>query len=59
VKAYVLTTGALFGAVTVAHVARMFVEHRHATEPVYILITLATALLFAWSVRLYRQLPRP
>jgi hypothetical protein len=57
-KAYVMTTGALFGLLTVAHLLRMIEERRFLTDPWYILITAATAALCVWSwyvLRLSRQ----
>jgi hypothetical protein len=51
-KAYVLFTGAIFGLLTVAHVWRMIEERQLATEPWYLAITLASAGMFAWAVRL-------
>jgi hypothetical protein len=54
-KAYVITTGVLFGLLTLAHVWRVFEEGRHlATDPWYVLITLATAALSFWAWRLLR-----
>ena len=56
-KAYVMTTGAIFGLITVAHVWRAFEEGaRLATEPWYVLITLAAAALCFWAWRLLRAL---
>ena len=49
-KIYVMTTGAIFGLLTLAHVWRMFVERHHATEPSFILITLLAAALCIWAV---------
>jgi hypothetical protein len=52
-KAYVTTTGAVFGLITLAHILRMFMEGRHlATEPLYILLTVAAASLCLWALRL-------
>jgi hypothetical protein len=52
-KAYVMTTGAVFGLITLAHILRMFMEGRHlATEPLYILLTIAAASLCLWALRL-------
>ena len=48
-KAYVMTTGALFGLLTVAHLLRMIEERRFLADPWYILITAATAALCVWS----------
>jgi hypothetical protein len=43
-KAYVMTTGLLFGLLTVAHVWRVFEEGaRLATDPWYVLIPIAAA----------------
>ena len=52
-KAYVMTTGAVFGLITLAHLLRIFMEGRHlATEPLYILLTVAAASLCLWALRL-------
>jgi hypothetical protein len=51
-KAYVLITGFLFGALTVAHLWRMTLERQLATEPWYILITAASAIMCLWAGRL-------
>ena len=57
-KAYIMTTGAVFGLITVAHVLRIIAEGPHLlTEPLWILLTIATAILAIWAWRLVRQLP--
>jgi hypothetical protein len=54
-KAYVITTGLLFGFLTLAHLLRIFLENRNlATDPFYVLITVATAALSVWAWRLLR-----
>jgi hypothetical protein len=54
-KAYVMTTGALFGLLTLAHLLRMITESRRlATDPWYVLITVVTAALCLWAWRLLR-----
>jgi uncharacterized membrane protein len=54
-KAYVMTTGVLFGLLTVAHLWRVLEEGPHlATDPWYVLITLVTAALCLWACRLLR-----
>jgi hypothetical protein len=54
-KAYVMTTGILFGLLTMAHVWRVVEEGRHlAADTWYVLITLATAALCFWAWRLLR-----
>lgn len=52
VRAYVITTGAIFGLLVVTHTWRMFVEPHLATHPGYIVLTLAAALLSVWAARL-------
>ncbi len=55
-KTYVLMTGILFGAITLAHVWRAIVEGPAlATNPWYILITVAAAALSLWAWRLLRR----
>jgi hypothetical protein len=45
-KAYVATTGAIFGLLTLAHLLRIVVEGRHlATDPLYVLISKSSRLL--------------
>jgi hypothetical protein len=54
-KAYVMTTGAVFGLLTLAHLLRIFEEGPHlATEPFFVLITVASAGLCLWAWRLLR-----
>lgn len=51
-KAYVTTTGVVFGLVTVAHIWRAIEEGPHlATDPWYVLITVAAAALSLWAWR--------
>ena len=59
-KTYVMTTGAIFGLLTVAHLWRI-VEERPllATDPWYVLITIAAAALCLWAWRLLRVSSRP
>ena len=55
-KAYLMTTGAVFGLVTLVHLWRMIEEWpRLATEPWYLLLTLAAAALSLWAWRLLRR----
>ena len=49
-----MTTGAIFGLLTVAHAWRMVAEGHLATDPWYILITVATAALCGWAWRVLR-----
>lgn len=58
-KAYLVTTGTIFGLITVAHVVRMVLEWPHpATEPLYVLLTLAAAGLGLWALYLIRRSAR-
>ena len=51
-RAYVLTSGAIFGLITIAHLVRMVLERRLVPDPVFILLTLLSAglTIWAWSV---------
>lgn len=58
-RAYLLVTGVIFGLVTVAHVWRIFAEEPAlARDPWYLLLTVLTAGLCAWAIRLVRSTPR-
>lgn len=55
-KAYLITTGVIFGLITVAHILRMATEGAHLMkEPVYILLTLLSAALSIWALQLLRR----
>jgi hypothetical protein len=50
VKTYVITTGTVFGLLTLAHIWRAIDEGPHlATDPWFILITVAAAALCLWA----------
>jgi hypothetical protein len=54
-KAYVMTTGALFGLLTLSHLLRIFDEGPHlAADPWWVLITVAAGALCLWAWRLLR-----
>jgi hypothetical protein len=57
-KAYVITTGAVFGLLTLVHIWRATEEPHLAKEPWYILLTLASTLLCVWALRLLLRSPR-
>ena len=58
-KAYVMTTGAVFGLLVVAHIWRVIEEGPGpAKNPWYIIITVAAAALCFWACRLLRLMPR-
>lgn len=59
-KAYVITTGAIFGLLTLAHVWRILAENRQlATDPFFVLVTLASTALCLWAWRLLGRSARP
>jgi hypothetical protein len=52
-KAYITTTGTIFGVIVVAHVWRILEEGTHlATDPAYVALTAAAAGLSLWACRL-------
>lgn len=54
-KVYVVTTGAIFGLLTLAHVWRMVEEGSHvATDPFFVLVTLASGALCLWAWRVFK-----
>ena len=55
-KAYIITTGAVFGLVTAAHLLRIVMESPHlAADPFFILITILSAALCVWALWLLRR----
>lgn len=59
-KAYVITTGAIFGLIIVAHVCRLVADGPQlATNPFFILMTTAAAGLCVWACCLLKAgIPR-
>ena len=58
-KAYLITTGTVFGLITIAHIWRMFADgSRLATDPVFLLLTFIAAGLSFWAWRLLWRSPR-
>jgi hypothetical protein len=54
-----MTSGAIFGVITLVHVWRVFEEGtRLVSEPWYVLITVAAAALCLWAWMLLRALRR-
>jgi hypothetical protein len=51
---YVITTGALFGLLTLVHLLRIIEERPLLTDPWYVLITATTAALCLWAWRVLR-----
>jgi len=58
-KAYLLTTTALFGLITIVHLLRVAGEGTHlGHDPWFLLITLAAAGLCVWAAVLLRRWSR-
>jgi len=58
-KAYIITTGAVFGLLTLAHIWRVIEEGPHlVTQVPWVLITVAAAALCLWACRLLWTSPR-
>jgi hypothetical protein len=53
-RAYVLTSGSIFGLIVLAHVWRIFLEPHVVREPLWVLITLAAVGLTVWAFRVAR-----
>jgi hypothetical protein len=54
-KAYVVTSGTIFGLIVLAHILRIVAEGSHvARDPVFILLTIAAGSLSYWAWRLLR-----
>lgn len=58
-KAYVVTTGIIFGLLALVHLWRVAEEGVHlARSPSFVLITLAAAALCVWAWRLIKASSR-
>jgi hypothetical protein len=58
-KAYVTTTGIVFAAIVLAHIAKLFADDlRPAKDPVFVVLTVIAAGLALWAFRVLRKLPR-
>jgi hypothetical protein len=55
VKTYIITTGAIFGILTAAHIWRVTLEPHLATDPWFLLTTFAAAALAVWAWRRLRS----
>ena len=57
-KSYVITTGTVFGLLTLAHVWRGVEEPHLAKDLAFVVGTILAAALCAWSLRVLRQISR-
>jgi hypothetical protein len=53
-RAYILTSGSIFGLIVLAHVLRLFAEPHVLREPLWVLLTAAAAGLCVWAFRVLR-----
>jgi hypothetical protein len=59
-KAYVLTTGAIFLLIVIAHVARLFSEGAHLLkQPMFAMTSILSLALVLWAWRMLSRLLRP
>ncbi|MDQ6828127.1 MAG: hypothetical protein M3081_04595 [Gemmatimonadota bacterium] len=59
-KAYIMTTGVLFGLLALAHVGRAIAEGWGvATSPFFMLTTVLAAAMSVWAWRVLRLMARP
>jgi hypothetical protein len=57
-RCYVVTTGTIFVALLVAHLARFYVEGAGILgSPAFVLTSVGSAAMAIWSWRVYRRLP--
>ena len=56
-RTYVVTTGAIFGLLVIAHIWRIVVEPGIAREPYFIISTLLAGAFTLWSLTLVRRSP--
>ena len=58
-KAYLVTTGTVFGLITLAHIWRVLEEGSHlAKDPVFLVLTVVAAVLCVWAWSLFRRSSR-
>ena len=55
-KAYIITTGVIFGLITLAHIWRITKEPHLATDPFFAILTVAAVALCVWAWSLLRRL---
>ena len=53
-RAYVLTSGSIFGVIVLAHLWRIVLEPHVLREPIWVLLTLTAAGLTGWAFRVAR-----
>jgi heme/copper-type cytochrome/quinol oxidase subunit 1 len=52
-RAYVITSGSIFGLLAVVHILRVFAEGRQVlADPIFVFVTLVAAALSGWAFRI-------
>lgn len=54
-RAYIITTGAIFALITIAHIARLATESHVLREPIFLLLTILAAALSVWAFVILRR----
>lgn len=54
-KAYIITSGAIFALITIAHIAHIAIETHVLREPFFLLLTLLAAALSIWAFVVLRR----
>jgi len=54
-KAYLITTGTVFGLIVIAHVWRITAEPSQMKEPWFVALTLVAAAFSGWAFSLVRK----
>lgn len=54
-KAYIITSGAIFALITIAHIAHIAMETHVLREPFFLLLTLLAAALSVWAFVVLRR----
>lgn len=54
-RSYVLTTGVVFGLLTLAHLWRLYVEGPQVADPWFLLFTVMAAAFCSWALFLLKS----
>ena len=54
-KAYIITSGAIFALITIAHIAHIAMETHVLREPFFLILTLLAAALSIWAFVVLRR----
>ncbi|HEY3582531.1 MAG TPA: hypothetical protein VGK82_18390 [Pyrinomonadaceae bacterium] len=54
-KAYIITSGAIFALITIAHIVHIAMETHVLREPFFLILTLLAAALSIWAFVVLRR----